>query len=1100
MSAAPLIADRFELGEFIAQGGMGAVYQGLDRQTGAMVAIKRLKRELITADGSLLARFAREGEALRTLDHRNIVKLLATAEQDSEHYLVLEYVGGGSLADRLRNESKLTIEQTLAIALELADALAHAHHLKIIHRDIKPANVLLAQDGTPRLTDFGVARMAQLGSTTTGVVVGTFAYLAPEVFNGETPDTRADIWAFGVMLFEMLVGQRPFEERQSGALLAAILNQPTPDLEMLCPDAPTPLVDLIYRMLDKDRTQRIGSMRQIAAELEAILTNTPTPFRAARHGTPVDNRDTILTALPPPTPTRDNLPVQTTPFVGREAELTELAKLLGDPATRLITILGSGGMGKTRLALETAATHQSGFIDRAYFVPLAPLTDPELIVSAVAGSVGFQFYEGGSPKQQLLDFFQAKSMLLIFDNFEHLLAGAPLVSDILQTAPNAKIIATSRERLNLHEETLFRIEGMDFPDWETPEDAAEYSAVKLFLQSARRVLPSFALTADDLKYLARICRQVQGMPLGILLAAAWVDNLSLAEISDEIARSLDFLETEARNVPTRQRSIRAAFDYSWNLLNAAERAVFSQLSVFRGGCTREAAQTVTGASLKTLAALVNKSLLRRDPNGRYDMHELLRQYAAAKLTEAPGALDEVCDRHCAYFADFMKRQESRLKSPEELDAIRTIEADFDNVRIAWDCAVDGLDLDALDKAWQSLCLFGWYKTDFQEQHLAFTKAAAALRTDNPAGPRGVLFGCFYALQTFAMGTFVHSWQPEAYALLRRLDATFELAFVLAFAFSGNPAEMLPLYQESLGLFEHLNDQWGQTRAHMILGTVFSDLNLVVESNAHFETAARFAQIVGAPLGYARLRFAQGDAHLAHGEYAESLICYEQALPVFRAYQSTMVVICLGLMGLSATQSKDYTKASAYGQESLTIARASGNSRAITNALTSNGFIYFWQGRYLDAKLHLQEAFELSRMRSSSVGIANCLNNLGHPTVMLAQYTEAEGYFREALGMLDPVLHAGFVSESLIGLAYVTGKCGDVGRGVEVLTFTLNRAKVVANVGAREICEIGELYLTELRAYLSPGDFVAAQDRAESLEFESLVAEILASPPLFPAVG
>src|SRR5579859_5707482 len=204
-----VIADRFELGEVIAQGGMGAVYHGVDRKTGQPVAIKRLNRELLETDGPLLARFAREGEALRRLDHRNIVKLLATAEQDGEHYLVLEYVGGGSLADRLLHEPRLPIGQTLAIALELADALAQAHHLKIIHRDLKPSNVLLAEDGTPRLTDFGVAHMAQGGSTTAGAVVGTLSYLPSEASNGETPDTRADVWAFGVLLFEMLVGCRP---------------------------------------------------------------------------------------------------------------------------------------------------------------------------------------------------------------------------------------------------------------------------------------------------------------------------------------------------------------------------------------------------------------------------------------------------------------------------------------------------------------------------------------------------------------------------------------------------------------------------------------------------------------------------------------------------------------------------------------------------------------------------------------------------------------------------------------------------------------------------------------------------------------------------
>jgi predicted ATPase len=212
-----------------------------------------------------------------------------------------------------------------------------------------------------------------------------------------------------------------------------------------------------------------------------------------------------------------------------------------------------------------------------------------------------------------------------------------LIAEILEAAPGVKIIATSRAKLNLQEETIFRIEGMDFPDWETPVDALEYSAVKLFLQSARRVKSDFTLKPDDLHYLAHVCRQVHGMPLGILLAAAWLDMLSLQEISQEIVKSLDFLETEQQNVPIRQRSIRAVFDYSWNLLSADEQAIFARASIFRGGFTREAVQAVTGASLRLLMALVNKSMLHRDPDGRFDIHELLRQYAAERLIGFPDA-------------------------------------------------------------------------------------------------------------------------------------------------------------------------------------------------------------------------------------------------------------------------------------------------------------------------------------------------------------------------------------------------------------------------------------------------------------------------------
>src|SRR5579859_3285849 len=320
-----LIANRFELGNFLSQGGMGAVYLGRDVYTQEPVAIKQLKSDVVDHDPDQLKRFVREGDTLRTLNHPNIVKFLAASQHDDKHYLVMEYVSGGSLADVLKTQPQLPIDRVLAIALELADALARAHHLKIIHRDLKPANVLLAEDGTPRLSDFGLARIGETTMTKTGVVMGTVEYLCPEAFSGASLDSRADLWAFGVMLFEMLAGKRPFEGENTGVIIGAILNHRTPDLEALRPDAPLTLVDLIYRMLEKNRDQRIPSARLVGAELEAILqNNSPSDILKA----PLIAKRTVVVGEELLTPHYNNLPAQTTEFVGREAELTELAKLL----------------------------------------------------------------------------------------------------------------------------------------------------------------------------------------------------------------------------------------------------------------------------------------------------------------------------------------------------------------------------------------------------------------------------------------------------------------------------------------------------------------------------------------------------------------------------------------------------------------------------------------------------------------------------------------------------------------------------------------------------------------------------------------------------
>ncbi|MBN1565031.1 MAG: protein kinase [Anaerolineae bacterium] len=286
-----IIANRYRLGDMIGRGGMGDVYKGTDTHTTETVAIKRLHESIIADNPDIVDRFQREGEALRTLNHPNIVSILDTVEENGQHYLIMEYVSGGSLRDLIDEQSRLPIEAVLNVALDLCDALTRAHRLHIIHRDIKPDNVLLAEDGTPRLTDFGVAHLGGRSRLTqTGSVIGTYAYLSPEACNGEELDERTDIWSFGVMLFEMLAGRVPFNEQTTAAVLTAILTKPAPDLRRLRDNIPDRLLDLIYRMLEKDRARRISSVRRVGAEIEEIIRSIHTPFR---------DMATMVGALPP---------------------------------------------------------------------------------------------------------------------------------------------------------------------------------------------------------------------------------------------------------------------------------------------------------------------------------------------------------------------------------------------------------------------------------------------------------------------------------------------------------------------------------------------------------------------------------------------------------------------------------------------------------------------------------------------------------------------------------------------------------------------------------------------------------------------------------
>ncbi|MCB9435755.1 MAG: protein kinase [Anaerolineales bacterium] len=342
----PIIAERYELQEMIGRGGMGTVYKGYDTQTRQTVAIKSLDALVVARDPGLVERFRREGEILAELKHPNIVRAVAAVEENDEHYLIMEYVSGGSLQGILEREGRLPVKRVVEIALDLTDALTRAHRLKIIHRDLKPANVLIASDGTPRLTDFGIARITDgTRITETGSLMGTYAYLSPEACQGQRLDARADIWSFGVMLYELLTGQTPFETDNAAAILIAILQREPTDIRELNPSVPEPLAILIHAMLIKDREQRISSTRRVGAELEAILasldgeiyesSSTPLPSRFA--DTPTNDEPIVVT-----TATTTPEPILTLPEIKVYAPLRSVRSLLSIGLLLIIAAIAVG--------------------------------------------------------------------------------------------------------------------------------------------------------------------------------------------------------------------------------------------------------------------------------------------------------------------------------------------------------------------------------------------------------------------------------------------------------------------------------------------------------------------------------------------------------------------------------------------------------------------------------------------------------------------------------------------------------------------------------------------------------------------------------------
>ena len=944
---------RYARHEKVFAGGHAEVFRGEDLSNGEVVAIKRLNARLVSSDPELVTRFIREGELLRQLNHPNIIRILDVMEDDGQQSIVMEYVGGGSLRDLLDAEGALAPARALDIALPLADALVLAHESGIIHRDLKPDNVLLATDGTPRLTDFGLARLmhSNVRLTQHGAFLGTLAYMSPEAINGETLDARSDIWSFGVMLYEMLAGERPFRAEPISSLLSSILYGPLPDLHQERPEIPASLALLLKQVLVRERDRRLPSMRRLAAILEAIREGRPVHslLEVAAPVAAAAGSEAGAARTAPVLPHR--LPARATPFIGRDKEMAAIASFLADPQVRLLTILGPGGMGKTRLALAAARQlleqdpPPAALDGGLYFVPLAPLDRADKIVQAIADALNLSFEANApasrTPQWQMLDFLREQQLLLILDNFEHLPEGIPLVGDMLRAAPGLKIIVTSRERLNLQDEHRLTLSGLDYPrdaqGQEGTRSIGEYAAVKLFAQSARRTQPGFVLADENAATVAEICRLVEGMPLAVELTAAWLDVLPVAEIAQEVQRNLDFLETDKHDVPHRQRSIRAVFETTWQRLEASEQDAFERLSVFRGGFDRIAAVQISGITLRMLRHLVGKSLLQYEAvDDRYQMHELLRQYGVQKLEET-GQADEVRDQHSAYFCSALQRYQREIEGNNKRPALAAIERDIDNVFAAWKWAVAQGQIRRLDQAMHSLEHFFYWRSRIHEAEAFYGKAAEYVAHMPPSPP---------------------SDETEHRRMVAALQARHANFDYLLQNWDAARRE----FQASLQIYEELEKEMAcdvrQEKAYILMkmADVTDDLQ---EARRQFEQSLALYETVGHRWWAAGLRCHLGYVALASRNYDEARRWFEDSLALYRQLgdQWQFGWVMDGLSNVALYQ-QQFDEAETLAQESLALHREIGLRDRIADNLTTLCWISLARGEQEAANQYREEAIAI----------------------------------------------------------------------------------------------------------------------------------------------
>jgi predicted ATPase len=901
----------YEIVTLLGAGGMGEVYRARDARLGRVVAIKILPAEF-AADSDRLLRFEREARSASALNHPNIVTIYDLGQDGSTHYIAMELIEGKTLRELLAAGS-LPIRRSIEIAAQVAEGLAKAHEAGIAHRDLKPDNLMITDDGFIKILDFGLAKLVspsgeQSGAQTMsgwqtepGGITGTVQYMSPEQASGSRLDFRSDQFSFGLVLYEMVSGRRAFKRNTVAETMVAILREQVEPIAGQNPDAPAPLCWAIERCLEKEPDKRYVSTRDLAHELAAIRDRF--------------SEKQVKQAEARPT----NIPVQRTRFVGREKEVVFAKELLQRGDVRLVTVTGPGGMGKTRLAVEVANSLVEQFPGGIHFVPLSPVSDPSLMASAIVQTLGIREAGGQSPLEVLKKNLRDSSgapMLLLLDNFEHLIQASPVVAELLATAPNLKILVTSRAALHVYGEHEFPVPPLALPDSKSLpslEALSKCPAVALFVQRAGAAKPDFELNAENAQTVAEICARLDGLPLAIELAAARVKVLSLSAMQTRLASRLQLLTGGARDLPQRQQTLRGTIDWSYDLLSPAEQKLFRRLSVFVGGSTLEGVEAVCDTKgdldldlLDGTASMVDKSLLQQveQANGesRFMMLETIREYAREKLEASK---EEALTRraHAAYCLVLAEEEVTEQGSAVGAESLERLSLEHDNFGAALEWLTKTGDADwglrlgaALFRFWETREYFA-EGSDRLGKLLQLTGAAAPTKA--------------------------------------RLRALFA-AGVLAGEQGDYPAADA-LINESLGIAHQLYDKQGVAVSLNALAVLAREQDAVAVANSLFEESLVLWRELGDPRAVARALSNLANVVKSQGDYARASSLHAECLSIFRGLgDRTGVGWSLNSQGDVARDQGDSTAARALYEQSLTIFREVGDRWGIAGTLADLG--------------------------------------------------------------------------------------------------------------------------------------------------------------------
>jgi predicted ATPase/Tfp pilus assembly protein PilF len=898
----------------LGRGGMGTVFAAQDTRLKRRIAIKVLP-ERLARDDTLLRHFRREAQHLAALNHPNIATIYSLEETADFHFITMELVSGRTLAARI-DEHPLSVPETLAIARQIAQGLEAAHRKGIIHRDLKPVNIMITPEGRAKVLDFGLASMPQAEETDRQPISGTPGYMSPEQARGEPVDPRADIWALGSVMVECMTGEKLI----SGASPADRVARTTRfEADLIClPDTSSEeLRALVAHCLEPDVTRRLGDATSLRREIDEELAR----MRLAATG-----------ARPREGETQLHLPVQLSTFIGRSRDLHDIDALIS--RHRLVTLTGFGGCGKTRLSLEVAERAHERFPDGVWFIDLSAVSEPERVSHAIARALSLKEQSTRDIHAVLAEFVQSKRALLVLDNCEHLVeACAELVAELLQAGPDVVILATSREPLHAHGEALYRVDPLPTPSAESASvlELAPFDSVMLFVDRARAAGVEFELSDQNAAAVASICRRLDGIPLGLELAAAKVRAFSVKEIARRLRTDLMTLSESTSGTGTRHETLRALIDWSHDLLSPAESTVF---------------EVASWDVVDVHTHLVDKSLILMSVDEdagrertRYRMLDTVREYANERL-HAAGEVDVIRSHHRDHFIAFAEIAEPHLRGFEQARWFSRIGLEHENIRLAFEaCTVPGADpqlgvrlAGALGRYW----MIQGHWSEGRDMCDRVLRSATGLPNSVPFANTLNAAGNL----AFHQGDYAQAQRCHRRALTMRrplsdgsgqansLNNLGEIARI-----RGESKRARVLYEAALKIQHAVRDPWGQAVSHNNLGEVAQADGDYARARRHHDRALALWPEIGDRWGVAWSLSNLGFVATKEGKLAEAEACYERSLATSREIRDPFgIALSLHALGEVVAQGGDIRRASRHQREALEIRRKLGDRKGIAESL------------------------------------------------------------------------------------------------------------------------------------------------------------------------